>query len=121
MLGVQQLAVGTTQQVRGQRLTQCVVLQQDGKPRQGALFHRRTCQAFQRRPDRRFFIGTKGRPFLPYPPFQPFRRPGAALLPVDTGQRLKGYLAFRTQVIVLATKTQNRRAQRTPHVESENP
>jgi len=72
------------------------------KPGQRALFHRRTGEAFQRRPDGRLLVRADAHALVQHPAFQPFGGPSAVAFLVDARQRLERDVAIRAQVVVLA-------------------
>lgn len=120
MVGIQQLAVGTTEDIRRQRLPQRVRLQQHGKPCHRALLHRRTGETAQRRPDGCFLVGADRHAFVQQPAFDPFSSPGAVALAVDARERLEGDFAIRAQVVVLATEAEDGGPHGAAHVERED-
>ncbi|MCY1358439.1 hypothetical protein D9M69_449750 [compost metagenome] len=111
--------MGATQEVGLQRLAQPVVLQQEGKTGQGALFERRARQARQRRPDGAPGFGIDIHAFLAKATLQPFGRPGAIAFARDTGQWLESDFFVATQVVVFATQAQHRGPQGLAQVEKE--
>ena len=120
MVGIQQLAVGTTEDIRRQRLPQRVRLQQHGKPCHRALLHRRTGETAQRRPDGCFLVGADRHAFVQQPAFDPFSSPGAVALAVDARERLEGDFAIRAQVVVLAAQAEDGGPYGAAHVEGED-
>ncbi len=117
---IQQLAVGAAQHVRRKRLAQRIRLQQYRQARHRALFHRRTGETAERRPDSGLLFGADGHALMPQAPFDPFGGPGAVALAVDAGERLKRDLAIHPEVVVLTTQPEDGGAHRAPHVEGKD-
>ncbi|KWT79668.1 hypothetical protein APY03_5068 [Variovorax sp. WDL1] len=120
VVGVQQLAVGATQHIGRQRLSQRVRLQQHGKSRHRALLHRRTGETSQRRPDSRLLVGADRHAFVQQAAFDPFGGPGAVALTVDAREWLEGDFAIRAQVVVFAAQAEDGGPHGAAHVEGED-
>ena len=119
-VGIEQLAVSAAEHVRRERLAQHVGLQQHRQAGERALLHRRTRKTDERRPDGRLLIRADCNAFVTQATFDPFGRPGAIALPVDSCERLKRNRTVSTQVVVLAAQAENGGAHRAPHVEGKD-
>ncbi len=95
-------------------------MQQHRKPGHRALLRRRTGKAADCRPDGRLLVGANHHALVQQTAFDPFGRPGAVAVAVDSRERLERDTAIDAEVVMLATQTQDRGAHRAPHVERED-